>query len=64
MPAHVRSTRSTATPPLVALRTGGAIQFQAHPLRAAQLSGQPSDDAVQIAINLVLDRAAALRVIE
>ena len=31
---------------------------------AAQLSGQPSDDAVQIAINLVLDRAAALRVSE
>ena len=29
---------------------------------AAQLSGQPSDDAVQIAINLVLDRAAAVRV--
>jgi hypothetical protein len=31
---------------------------------AAQLSGQPSDDAVQAAINVVLDRAAALRMIE
>jgi hypothetical protein len=31
---------------------------------AAQLSGKPSDDAVQIAINLVMDRAAALRMIE
>ena len=30
---------------------------------AAQLSGKPSDDAVQIAINLVLDRAAAVRVV-
>jgi hypothetical protein len=31
---------------------------------AAQLSGQPSDAAVQIAINLVLDRAAAVRLVE
>jgi hypothetical protein len=28
---------------------------------ALQLSGRPSDNAVQIAINLVLDRAAAVR---
>jgi hypothetical protein len=29
---------------------------------SAQLSGQPSDAAVQVAINVVLDRAAAVRV--
>ena len=31
---------------------------------AAQLTGEPSDMAVQTAINVVLDRAAALRVVE
>jgi len=31
---------------------------------SAQLSGQPSDAAVQAAINVVLDRAAAARVVE
>jgi hypothetical protein len=31
---------------------------------ARQLCGQPSDLAVQAAINLVLDRAAAVRVVE
>ena len=30
---------------------------------ARHLSGRPSDVAVQIAINLVLDRAAAVRVV-
>jgi hypothetical protein len=31
---------------------------------AAQLCGQPSDAAVMQAINVVLDRAAAVRVVE
>jgi hypothetical protein len=31
---------------------------------ARQLSGRPSDAAVQVAINVVLDRAAAVRLVE
>jgi len=31
---------------------------------ARHLSGQPSDAAVQVAINVVLDRAAAVRLVE
>jgi hypothetical protein len=49
--------RAAAALPLVA-----RSEFLQHV--AAQLAGRPSDAAVQIAINLVLDRAAAVRVIE
>ena len=53
---HAIERAAAALPP--AARSDFLVQV------ALQLSGQPSDAAVQVAINVVLDRAAALRVVE